>query len=315
MKNTVFVIDGGAGRAICSARALERYVNERSEYENITILMYGWDNLFWSNTKLQDITYNINEKGVYPFILKTADQVIKPEPYILPEYFRQEISLSEAFDYLINGSIKEDIDKPSINLSESEILRSKKTMYQLKNDTGKKKTIVFQPFGREAHFEKIGNDAYVIDPSRRSMNLPMYSMVIKELSKKHNVILFADDQFHFPEDNFSIKMKGDLRMWMSLIHECDYFVGVDSVGQHIARGFDKPGMVIFGSTFPENVSYPDWFEIIDRDTDNREYSPIRLNDIGCEIANRYNNSCMEYDENESMNIVKKINEKMTDAKE
>jgi hypothetical protein len=50
------------------------------------------------------------------------------------------------------------------------------------------------------------------------------------------------------------------------------------VGQHIAHALKKPGTVVIGGTFPENISYPgsSTLTIIDNGKDERRYSPIRV---------------------------------------
>ena len=77
--------------------------------------------------------------------------------------------------------------------------------------------------------------------------------------------------------------------------EADYFVGVDSVGQHMARAVGTPGTVIFGSTFPVNTSYPDYFQIIEK-PGIRKYSPIRLAGLDTMLANRINEKLMDFEE-------------------
>ena len=60
----VFVIDGGAGRAIAAIPALEKYVRLHPN-ETVRIVVFGWDNLIWGNTLLQDITYNADTKCLF----------------------------------------------------------------------------------------------------------------------------------------------------------------------------------------------------------------------------------------------------------
>ncbi len=77
-----------------------------------------------------------------------------------------------------------------------------------------------------------------------------------------------------------------------MINAVDAFVGCDSIGQHIAHSFNKNTYVVLGSTFAENVSYPNnkQFNIFDFNKDKKEYSPIRI--IVDECADRKNESTM-----------------------
>lgn len=94
-------------------------------------------------------------------------------------------------------------------------------------------------------------------------------------------------------------------MWSALIDCADYFVGVDSVGQHMARATNTPGTVIFGSTFPINTSYPDWFQIIEK-AGTKKYSPIRITGLDSVLADRYNDRMMDFEESEIADIYNKI---------
>ena len=85
----------------------------------------------------------------------------------------------------------------------------------------------------------------------------------------------------------------DLRFFMAMISQADAFVGVDSVGQHMARSFDLPGLIIMGSTFEVNVSYPEHFKFY-RNGVKPTYSPIRIGGIDCDFADRANDNIMKF---------------------
>jgi ADP-heptose:LPS heptosyltransferase len=105
----------------------------------------------------------------------------------------------------------------------------------------------------------------------------------------------------------TFKIQTNLRQWAAVIEAADYFIGCDSVGQHMAYAFDKPGTVILGSTFVENVSYADHFQIIQKQPLDIKYSPLRIAEqLDADLANRYNDSCMDFDEAATKNIIEKI---------
>ena len=108
-----------------------------------------------------------------------------------------------------------------------------------------------------------------------------------------------------PQDTYGSNYTCDLRQWASLVENSDYFVGVDSVGQHMARAVGTPGTVIFGSTFPINTSYPDYFQIIEK-PGVKKYSPIRLTGLDSTLSNRINDKLMDFEEKEINEIFKKI---------
>ena len=105
----------------------------------------------------------------------------------------------------------------------------------------------------------------------------------------------------------------DLRQWAGIVKLSDYFIGVDSVGQHIARSVNTPGTVIIGSTFPINTSYPNYFNIIEKNVE-KKYSPIRISNFESSLNNRLNEATMQFSEKEIndmfINICKDIEKKV-----
>lgn len=289
----IFFIDGGAGRVIAAIPAFLKY-NRLNPDSDWAILVAAWDFLYWGIPELQDRTYGLDTKGLFDNVVKDADVIITPEPYKVPAYFRQEISLAQAFDREINNTTEHsDLTQPILSLNKQEILVAKNTIEDLKAAQKKSKTVVFQPFGRGAKVDR----AEVVDDESRSLSQKDYLTLGRKLANKYNLIFFGEPNFQLKQDNFSAKYTCDLRQWAALIAESDYFVGVDSVGQHMARALNVPGTVIFGSTFPVNTSYPDWFKIIDR-SKNKKYSPIRIAGLDTNLSNRLNESTMRFNDNE-----------------
>lgn len=290
----IFYIDGGAGRVIAAIPALEKYVKSHPE-EDIRILIGGWDNLFWGNSILQEITYNPDTKGIFNEFIKDADIIVSPEPYRVPGYYNQNLSLAEAFDVEINQTNDHtDLGVPRLYTNKGEEKNAVNIIADVKAQQKKQKTIIIQPYGRSARIDR----GDIIDDSSRGLDSKGYLQLVKKLSTKYNLILFAEKGLYVPEDTYTFKLEVDLRMWLSIISECDYMVGCDSVGQHIARAFNKPGTVLLGSTFAKNVSYPDWFNIIEKSNEEKKYSPIRICGLDSHLADRMNDRLMDYTEKE-----------------
>jgi ADP-heptose:LPS heptosyltransferase len=182
-----------------------------------------------------------------------------------------------------------------------ERLVAEKTFQELKSIQKKSKTIIFQPFGRGA---KVDGD-HIMDEESRSLSPATYLMLCKKLSMQYNMVFFGEPEFQLKADTFAAKYTADLRQWGALIEKADYFVGCDSVGQHIARAVGTRGTVIFGSTFPVNTSYPDYFQIIDNGQ-HKKYSPIRIAGLDTMLANRLNESSMVFTDAEVHEIYTKI---------
>lgn len=297
----IFWIDGGAGRVIAAIPALLKYhrLNPDAEW---AVLIGAWDFLYWGIPELQDRTYNLDTKGVFDNVVKNADQIITPEPYRNPAYFRQEISLVEAFDREINlTSDHSDLGPPRLVLNQQERLVATNTIADLKTAQKKQKTVIFQPFGRGAKLDR----NTVVDEESRSLSAKDYLALTRRLANKYNMIFFGEPDFQLKDDTLSGKYTADLRTWSALVAEADYFIGCDSVGQHIARAVGTPGTVIFGSTFPKNTSYPDWFQIIEKQG-TKKYSPIRIAGLDVALSNRLNESTMSFSQKEIDDIFNKI---------
>ena len=288
---TVFVIDGGAGRVLTAVPALLKFAKNNPQ-DDFRVCIHGWDTLLWGIPELQDRTFNIDNKAVFENVFLPATNVISPEPYRLPAYYKQEKNLIESFDSIINNT-DEHSDLPNLTMplnKAEEINATLAISEMLKNEDRRNKlNIIVQPWGSTA--KKLGS--YVVDDSSRSLEPWTYIKLVKKLSEKYNLIYFGDNNLLPEEDTHTVKFEGDLRFWSAMISSCDYFLGVDSVGQHMARAFDKPGTVIMGSTFEKNVSYPDHFHIF-RNGVQPTYSPIRIGGIDSEFADRMNDSVMDF---------------------
>ena len=303
MSKKIFYIDGGAGRVIAAIPALLKYgrLNPTADWN---VVIPAWDGLYWSIPELQDRTYGADTKGLWDNIVSKADEIITPEPYRLPAYFTQQISLVEGFDREINNTTDHsDLGVPKMMFNKAEEKWAVNTIADIKQQQQKSKTIIIQPFGRGATLDRVD----IVDTASRSLSPDAYISLTKKLAAKYNMIFFGEPQFQIQTDTYTAKIvqNADLRMWASLIEYCDYFVGVDSVGQHMARACGKPGTVIFGSTFPINTSYPDWFQIIEKPGE-KKYSPIRITGLDSVLADRYNDRMMDFDETEITEMYNKI---------
>lgn len=296
------MIDGGAGRVIAAIPALEKYVKSHPE-EDVRIVIFGWDNLLWGNPLLQDITYNADTKGIFDEFIRDSDVIVTPEPYRVPKYIRQEISLAEAFNLEINNtSDHSDLETPRLFTSKAEEKNAANLWADVVAQQKKTKNVIIQPFGRGVRKDR--ND--IIDDASRSIEPQDYLKIVKKLSTKYNLVLFADTDFHMQDDVYTIKPQMELRAWISVIESADYFIGCDSVGQHMARSVETPGSIILGSTFAINTTYPDYFQIIEKEGIVRKYAPIRMGGLDSHLADRLNDRCMQFSDKELDDIVEKI---------
>jgi ADP-heptose:LPS heptosyltransferase len=310
MRSKAFFINGGAGRVICSIPAFEKYAETHDDF---IIVCEGGTDFFKGHPTLHNKAYDNWHKGLFQDFIKDRD-CVSPEPYRNWHYYNQKCSLSQAFDIIIND-LKEprELPDPKIVLNKMELLSGFNAVDEVKAGTGKDKILVVQPFGRSV--EQVGKD-FIADPSSRSFPLNAIVQIINQLKKDYGVIIMSEIQFPLEENEEKAKHKvarpqiSDMRLWSSIINAADHFLGCDSMGQHIAKAFDKTATVVTGSTYPINITYPDSkdFDIIDVGQDKRKYSPIRIS-MDDEI-DRYNDEAMEMTDSQIKEVIDSVKKRM-----
>ena len=278
MKKTL-IIDGGLGRNVAAIPALEEFVKRNPDSYIITSY---WTGIFWGNKLLTDRIFDASTKGLFDKIKDT--KIIKPEPYYNTDFINNKISIAEAFNREING---EDvtIKKPKLYFSKSELYNAKARI------DPSKKTIVYQPYGSTAKY--IAGE--VVDETLRSLNKKNSLELMQCLIDKGFQVIVFDTKGVEELNGCENLNTVQYRECAAVIANADYFLGVDSCGQHIAYAMDVPGATFFGGTSEINFGYPDWFTTIVKDT-NRKYVPFRLCDFDTWMINVYNDGIMEFDD-------------------
>lgn len=294
--NTTFIITGGAGRVINAIPALEKYekLNPKDDFK---IIIHGWESVFWSHPTLQKRVFGAHQKGNFENIIKNS-KVVSPEPYTKHNFFNQKANLIEAFDEEINQTDDHsDLNLNCLHLSNYEIAKYHEVVENYKNTKKKRKVVVFQPFGSATEII----ERQPVDKSNRSFELKDYFKIVQSLSNDAVVLYASSPQFRHPNDTMSIsfdEVQPYHRTLMGLIYHCDYYVGCCSVGQHIARAFNKPGLIALGGTNERNFSYPEHFNIFRKKDRVAAYTPWRLSEVDCEFSDRENDGLMKFDDKE-----------------
>ena len=287
---TIITLDGGLGRIITAIPALLKY-SQNHQDEEWYIMIPGWDFITWGIPELQERTFNPDARGSFDLFWK-ADQVISPEPYRLPAYYRNEISLREAFDVEINGSTDHsDLPPMQLNISFQEKRRAYEIIEEARNKHKKSKTIVLQPYGSTATPHASG----IFDDSLRSIPEPMLNYFVKELSKDYNLIFMGAKEFYNLK-TYKPDPDPNLREWAAIIGAADYFVGCDSCGQHICKALNKKASVMIAGTHRMNVTY-EGFHIIERDV---EFYPdsMRISGFQAHMSSRLNEPRIDFTQKE-----------------
>lgn len=308
-RSSVFFINGGAGRVICSIPAFELYEKENPNDDFIIVCEGGMD-FFKGHPSLHNRAFDVWHKGLFEDYVKNRN-CVSPEPYRIWEYYNQKCSLSQAFDIAINNKGIRDLPEPKIYHNKHEIVEAHNIITEVKNATGFDKVLVVQPFGRTAE----NHPDFVIDGTSRSFSLNDTINIVNKLKKEYSVILMSEIPVAFEEtENYTHPVAHpqipNLRVWSAIIEIADHFLGCDSLGQHIAKAVGTSSTVVIGSTFPINISYPDddSFDIIDAGYDKRVYSPIRL--TAEEEQDRLNDEVMELEPNTVAEVLSSVRNRL-----
>lgn len=282
------VIDGGLGRVITALPALERFIDANP---NAQIIVYHWTPIIWGNKKLARNVFDNSLKGLLEKVKDTSIQ--KPEPYYNSNYLNSRINLADAWNQEINLD-DQSMPVPKIYLSNKELNTPK-----FRNN---RPVIAFQPFGSTANLE----NNQVVDPSNRSLTADFTKKLLQRFKQENFDVLMLTDRpipFINREDIINYWPE-NCRLMAAAIANTDYFVGIDSSGQHLARCFDKPGSIIMGGTCPINTTYPDHFNVLN--TKNISYNPYRLCEFDSYLAEIENSSNMTFDDASAKELIENI---------
>jgi len=309
-----FFINGGAGRVVCSIPALEKYQTDSGD-EDFIIVSESWDELYQASLPLRDRVYPLNHKGLFAEKLQNK-QIVSPEPYRLNAYFNQQCNLVQAFDIIINDRdtipTGQENKVPHLDLNKTEQIVGHNICNEVREVTGKDKVVVFQPFGQSVQVE----GKFIFDTSGRSFEIINVVEIIEELKKHYGVLVMSQVEIpSWQEMGIAMPKNLNLLQWAGVINASNYFLGCDSVGQHLAVAVTKPATVVLGSTYPENISYPDvnTHTIIDLGKEKRIYSPIRLSMDAS--RDRQNEDMMIVSPSEVKEIIQSIKKQIGVSKE
>lgn len=292
---TIIWIDGGLGRIITSIPALLKYHQNHLD-EEWYVMIPQWDYMTLGFPELQERTFNPDTKGVFELFRK-ADRVITAEPYRVPAYYRNEISLREAFDVVINDTTDHsDLPEMQLRLSSQERRAANNVIQYVKDLYKKEKTIVLQPFGSTAILHQFSSgSSEICDDTLRSIPTEMIKYFVDNLSKDYNLIFMGMPELNGTK-TFRPEPDPHMREWAAIIEASDYFIGCDSCGQHMRRSFNKPASVVIGGTHSINTTY-DNFHIIERDVPF--YSDgMRISHLQGNLSSRLNEKRIEFTQEE-----------------
>jgi ADP-heptose:LPS heptosyltransferase len=298
MKRVIY-IDGGVGRVICSLPAIEK----ASKKDEI-IVITPHTQVFMNNPNIYRILHPSTPYIFEDYIFDNNFE--HPEPYQLNKYYRGELHLIQAFNFIINNDI--ELSKPNIYLTSSEIKNAKNLIQSL---TSTKKILLFQPFGSSNSI--VCNNAeptHNSDASGRSLSENQANYILEKLKSEYEII-YIGDYLATSSESFHV-LNLSIRDVFSLCMHADKFIGIDSFLMHAANAFNLPGLVIFGAMNSNNLCYKEHYLL---KKENLNYEPLRM-PVNMEFSKNKNNNSMDFSDEEIDKLLNKLcsKQELTDSR-
>lgn len=245
----IFSISGGMGKSIAATPVLKHL---RLMYPNDElVLLTAWDNIFYNNPYIKVFRFNEYKYFHEDYIEKGA-LINNINPYDDIEYRQGKIHLTQAFAKVWGiKNYKEIKPIPIVNIPLELEINAKKEINDMKNKF-KQPLIVVQYLGATKY------ENGIIYPSGRE-NIDLFTKIVDKLSQRYIVLLMKlvqQPMINIKKDNILTLTKDAHYMkWFAYIKYADFFVGIDSSGQHMAATVNTPSVVVFGRTNPKNLAY------------------------------------------------------------
>jgi len=273
------MIDGGLGRVICSSGVISLLGNSPK-------VITSWIDVFEFNSSI-DKQYPMNHCWLYEDAIK-GNEFVQPEPYYSLAYMQQKHHLSQSFNFLLTGN--ESLVYPNIVLTPREQAWAVGFVQNIRETLKKDLIAAYQPFG--ASFSDMGDD------TGRSLSFGDAKFIASSVDvgclNCSNINMDHPNVWH---REFSV------RELFAVVSACDLVIGIDSSVQHIGASFGKPGVVILGGTYAENVGWPHYLHVSKSDYPKSYF------------ANRFtgfknmNSDAMSFTGDQLQNIVSMVNDR------
>jgi hypothetical protein len=284
----IIQIDGGIGRVLCATHALENLYKRTGEK---FVIATSWHEVLFNAPYISKL-YNLNQTPYFFDDIVKHGEFITAEPYQNFHYYNQRHHLVQSFNFLLNGD--DSMGKPTIYLSPEEEKFGQDVIQQVQSAAGKKIVVALQAFGSGA---KLMPDGTIVDPSNRSLTKGTVDAIL------NNPDCVFINLSHIPMNHPNVwQQELNIRQIFAITKHCNFLVSIDSLLSHVGVAFDKPGVLMLGGTFKENVGY-DCFRTVQREGFPKSYFPNRFHGF---VDN--NQGAMDFTEEENQQIVAHINE-------
>ena len=248
VKNICFICDGGIGKNIAGT-AVVRAIKKAHPKKNI-IVIAGCPEVFMNNPNVKRVFHFGNPVHFYEDWINEETQVVKEEPYFHYDYLQKTKHVVECWCEMIG--VPFDGPEPEIHFIPSELDAAKIFADEL-TDGGKSKMVLLQWVGGQIP-DKAGDTKAFKDKLsqmyRRAMPQAQAQAIADYLTKEKKYTVLTIGHPNFPQLEGVKNPNIPIRAIISLLTQCETFVGIDSFIQHAAasKQIQKKGVVVWGGT-------------------------------------------------------------------
>lgn len=258
----IIEINGGIGRCIAATAALENHWEKTGEK---IIVLSPWSEIFFGAPYIHKL-YNMQAvQYLFDDVIRHGEYMC-PEPYQNHHFYNQRHSISESFDFLINGEVSGKM--PKLYLTDEELAYGKQVIEDAKKASGKSKVVALQAFGSSA---KLMQDGKLIDESNRSLTDTMAA----KIADNPKAVFINLSHIPFNHPNVWQQPQMSTRQVLAIVAASDAVVSIDSMINHAGVALNKDGLLIMGSTFVKNFGYSH-YRIFQREGYPKSYAPLRF---------------------------------------
>jgi len=243
--NIILIIDGGIGDTICSSVMINSARNLNPN-KNIVVRTF-YPEIFVNNP---DIDYLYSATNIDNFFEewikneKDYKSILKKDIYNLPIYNLIKYPTSKIYCDLYGFPFKKD--NPKIYLNNEEINEAKRFC-----DSFDKEVVLIQPYAAN-HISNPSNQM----TKNKDWFLDLWEELISKLADDYAIVqVGGKNEKELKGVSWSLVGSTSIRQTAALVHECKFFISIDSVIQHIGCAVNKKGIVLFGRSDPKTFGH------------------------------------------------------------
>lgn len=241
MPKISFMINGGIGKHLCAVPMIEAY-HERYPKDEILVFS-GYPEAFMNHPA---IWRNLHVTTPYCWDDYIADTDFKiGEPYTKYSYYHENKHLIEVFPEAYGLDVTTKGKRPNLYMTQDEIMQARNIIQQAKGPM-----VTIQVTGGSNPMQQN------VGASNIARNFPIETAkaIVEYLTSKG----FSVYQFKLPFEPQIEKaacVNAYMRIQMAIMAMAYAHIGIDSAMMHVAAALNKPALIFWGCTKPQQLGY------------------------------------------------------------